>query len=191
MGRVPAVFWDSCVFYAFLNDDTAAYDVDGIAGLLGQARRGQIQIFTSSIALAEIVPSAIKPAIARSLASFLDDFRSAITVVTPSPTVMLRAGQLRDLPFRKPPSPGRRLATPDAIMLASCLELIEVHGIAITQFHTFDDGKKRDPVYGRMVPLLSFEEWCQGFTDEQMRLANKIIALPRAQPVYLPAGQTQ
>lgn len=37
----------------------------------------------------------------------------------------------------------RRLATPDAIMLASAAYLSDAIGIRIDAFHTFDDGKRR------------------------------------------------
>jgi hypothetical protein len=97
---------------------------------------------------------------------------------------MLAAAHLKDLPYRKGNSDKRRLATPDAIMLAGCVELRDIYGIRIDFFHTFDDGKKRDPVSGKMIPLISYEQWCEGFSPEQMAIAGKIISLNRRRPIH-------
>jgi predicted nucleic acid-binding protein len=178
------LFWDSCVFQAFLKDESHAYDVDSISQYLNDAKSGNVQIYTSSIALAEIVPSSIQKSAALSIEAFLDDFRGAITVISPSPNVMIQAGRLRDLPYKKGKSPGRRLSTPDAIMLASCIELVESFGVSILSFHTFDNGKKRDPVEGKMVPLLSYHEWCDFMSKDQLELANKVISISRKLPTH-------
>lgn len=178
------LFWDSCVFFAFLRDERSSYDVDSIAQYLQEAKDGKHQIFTSSIALAEVLPSAIKKADIGSFEDFVDDYRGAISVVDPSPNVMTYAAKLKDLPYRKGNSPGRRLSTPDAIMLSSCVELIDVNGVKIDFFHTFDDGKKRDPVNGKMVPLISYEQWCEGFTREQMAIAGRVTSLNRRLPIH-------
>src|SRR5579863_6523628 len=112
------LFWDSCVFTAFLRDERDAYDVDSIAQYLNEAREGKHRIYTSSLVFAEILPSSLtKPGIG-SFQDFVDDFQGAIVVVEASPNVMQLAGCLRDLPYRKSDSRGRRLATPDAIILA-------------------------------------------------------------------------
>lgn len=113
-GAVSHLFWDSCVFYAFLKDERAVYDIDSIAQYLQT----------------------------------------------------------------------RRLSTPDAIFLASCVELKQAHGIKIDVFHTFDDGKKRDPVDGKMVPLLSYQEWCHEFLPSQMVIAQPVIDLNRGRPIH-------
>jgi hypothetical protein len=37
---------------------------------------------------------------------------------------------------------------------------------------------------GRMVPLLSFHEWCEGFTQDQLKVAGPVIQLSRCKPVH-------
>jgi predicted nucleic acid-binding protein len=177
------LFWDSCVFTAFLRDERDAYDVDSIAQYLNEAREGKHRIYTSSLVFAEILPSSLtKPGIG-SFQDFVDDFQGAIVVVEASPNVMQLAGRLRDLPYRKTNSRGRRLATPDAIILASCVYLGEALGVRVSAFHTFDDGNTRGPE-GRSVPLLSYHEWCEGFTEEQTKVAKPVLDLNRTRPIH-------
>ena len=172
------LFWDSNVFIAFLRNQHIAYDVNNIAQYLTEAREGKHQIYTSSIVFAEILPSSMKAG-GGSFQDFVDDFQGAIIIVDASPNVTQIAGRLRDLPYRKGASTSRRLATPDAIMLGSCIYLNEALGILINAFHTFDDGRRRGPE-GRSVPLLSYQEWCEGFSAEEMRIAKPVLDLARA-----------
>lgn len=178
------LFWDSCVFYAFLRDERGSYDIDSIAQYLQEAKVGKHRIYASSLVLAEVVPSAITRPDIGTFEDFLNDLQGAVTVIGPSPNVMLAAAKLKDLPYKKGISPGRRLSTPDAIMLAGCLDLIQVHGIRIDAFHTFDDGRKRDPVHGRMVPLISYQDWCEGFAPNEMAVAQPVINLNRKPPIH-------
>lgn len=70
------LFWDSCVFYAFLRDEKHAYDVDSIAQYIDEAREGKCQIYASSMVYAELIPSAItKPGIG-SFREFVNAFRA-------------------------------------------------------------------------------------------------------------------
>jgi predicted nucleic acid-binding protein len=176
-------FWDSCVFIAFLRDEQAIYDVQSIAQYLEETRQGQHKLYTSSLVFAEVLPSSLTNREVGSFQDFVNDFQGAIIIVDASPIVTQIAGRLRDLPYRKGTSPGRRLATPDAIMLASCLYLVDAVGVRVNAFHTFDNGRRRGPD-GRSVPLLSYHEWCEGFTPEQMRVAAPVIGLDRRRPLH-------
>lgn len=69
-------------------------------------------------------------------------------------------------------------------MLASCIDVRDNGGVKIEFFHTFDDGKKRDPVDGKMTPLISYEDWCSGFTPEQMAVAKPVLDLNRRKPIH-------
>jgi len=176
------LFWDSNVFTAFLRDEQGVYDVNSIAQYLGEARERKHQIYTSSLVFAEVLPSSMKPGVG-SFEEFLDDFRGALIIVDASPNVTQIAGRLRDLPYRKGTSTNRRLATPDAIMLASGIYLTDAMGVRLTAFHTFDDGRRRGPE-GRSVPLLSYHEWCEGSTSAQMLVAKPVIDMPRRRPIH-------
>jgi predicted nucleic acid-binding protein len=166
-----------------LRDERATYDVDSIEQYLQEAKVGKHRIYTSSIALAEVVPSAItKPGVG-SFEEFIDDFQGSIIIVDATPNVMNLAAHLKDLPYKKGNSSKRRLGTPDAIMLAGCLTAQEVLGVKIDFFHTFDDGKKRGPD-GKGVPLISYEDWCEGFSTDQMKVADRVIKLNRRKPIH-------
>ena len=176
------LFWDSCIFYAYLDSQTP-HDISGIEQYLYEARDGKHRIYASSLVLAEVVPSAITKSGIGSFQSFVDDLQGAVTIVAPSPDVMHRAALLKDLPYKKSSSKGRRLSTPDAIILASCVEIRDSWGLNIDAFHTFDDGKKRGPD-GKMVPLLSYHEWCEGFTPKQLKIAEPVLQLSRCKPEH-------
>ena len=176
------LFWDSCVFYAYLDGQTT-HDISGIDQYLREAQVGTHRLYASSLVLAEVVPSAITRPHIGTFQSFIDDLQGAVTLVTPSPDVMHRAALLKDIHYKKGTSKGRRLSTTDAIMLASCVELRDSWGLVIDAFHTFDDGKKRGPE-GKMVPLISYHDWCEGFTDEQLTIVEPVIQLNRCKPEH-------
>ena len=98
-------FWDSCVFYAYLKNESSAYDVPSIGRYIEEAKAGEIKLYTSTLVLAEVVPSAIvKPGIG-SLQHFINDLRGAITLIDANPNIMHMAAVHKDLPYRK--GPGR------------------------------------------------------------------------------------
>ena len=176
------LFWDSCVFYAYLDSQTT-HDIKGIDQYLHESRDGLHRIYASSLVLAEVVPSAITKPDIGTLQNFIDDLQGAVTIVTPSPDVMHHVALLKDLPYKKADSKVRRISTTDAIMLASCLEIRDEWGIKIDAFHTFDDGRKRGPE-GKMVPLISYQDWCQSLTAEQLEVATPVIQLNRCRPEH-------
>ena len=176
------LFWDSCVFYAYLDSQTT-HDIKGIDQYLQESRDGLHRIYASSLVLAEVLPSAITRPDIGTLQNFIDDLQGAVTIVTPSPDVMHHVALLKDLPYKKTNSKVRRISTTDAIMLASCLEIRDVWGITIDAFHTFDDGKTRGPG-GKMVPLISYNDWCQSLTAEQLKVATPVIQLNRCRPEH-------
>ena len=103
------LFWDSCVFYAYLDKETT-HDAAGIDQYLHEAKNGTHRIYASSLVLAEVVPSAITKPDIGTFQDFIEDLQGAVTLVTPSPNVMIQAALLKDLPYKKPPSKGRRLS---------------------------------------------------------------------------------
>lgn len=173
------LFWDSCVFNAFLYDEKEIYDVDSIIQFLDEARQRKFKIYTSSIILTEIAASKIKVRGVGSAMDFINDLMGACVVIDASVNILNLAGQLRDMPYKKHQSGKRKLTTGDAIMLASALYLDEAYGVSLSAFHTFDDGGKKGE-----VPLLSYHEWCEGFSGVQLTLARRVIDLPRMKPVH-------
>jgi predicted nucleic acid-binding protein len=183
---VQELFWDSGVFTAYLCDEQEKYDIASIQKYLEEAKSGQVKIYTSTIASAEILPRRMKKA--GDFEAFLEDFQGAVIAIDPSPNVMRLSGRLRDLPYKKGKSTGRQLATPDAILLATAIHLCDAYGVKLTAFHTFDGGGSKDANGNRSVPMLGYEHWCEGFSPEQQRIAQKVIDLNRAKPIHPEPG---
>lgn len=170
------LFWDSCIFYAYLKDESDAYDVGSIQQYLDEAKRGSVRIYTSTLAMAEIVPSAIKRPDTGSFQRFLDDYHGSVILIEANPNIVHQAAVLKDLPYRKGTSEKRWLSTIDAIMFASCIYQRDIIGVPISEFHTFGKGKT--------VPLLSYQEWCEGFDATQRQTSKPIIELKRRPPIH-------
>lgn len=173
------LFWDSCVFNAFLYDETQSYDVDSIEQYLDEARDGKFKIYTSSVFLAEVAHTKIKKAGCGGPIDFLNDLQGTVTVVDASLDIMELAGRLRDIPYKKQDSDKRRLSVGDAAMLATALHLSDAYGVQIDVFHTFDDGGKK-----REIPILSFEQWCSGVTGKKAELTARVTRLRREKPIH-------
>lgn len=177
-----SAFWDSGVFTAFLCDQTDKYDVASIAQYLEEARAGALRIYTSTLASAEVLPSHMTRA--TSFEEFLGDYQGAVVAIDPQPNVMALAGRLRDLPFKKGTSDKRRLSVPDAIILATAVHVRDDYKVGLDHFHTFDGGGKKDIDGNKSIPILGFEEWCDGFAPEQQTVAKLVIDLPRKKPIH-------
>lgn len=48
------LFWDSCVFNAFLYEESDSYDIESIDKYIDEAKSGKFKIYTSSIIFADI-----------------------------------------------------------------------------------------------------------------------------------------
>lgn len=178
------LFWDSCVFSAYLREEAHAYDVASIEQYLEEARDGKWVIHTSTIASLEILPSQIIKSGIGSFEDFLADFSGVVVPMDANPNVMRLSGLLRDLPYAKGASKKRRLTAADAIMLASAIQLRDDWGVPIHKFHTFDKGGKKDLEGNNTIPMLGYETWCEGFDAVQMALAQKVIDLDRCKPTH-------
>jgi predicted nucleic acid-binding protein len=172
------LFWDSCVFNAYLYEETKIYDVDSIQQYIDEAKAGKFKIYTSSIIFAEIATSKIKKKGVGSAIAFMNDLVGACVVIDASVNIIDLAGQLRDIPYRKQNSKNRVLSTGDSIMLATALHLADGYGVEVDTFHTFDDGGKGG------VPIISYHEWCDGLTGPKAVLAKRITALARKRPIH-------
>jgi predicted nucleic acid-binding protein len=180
--KVSHLFWDSCCFIAFLNDERSSYDVPSLEQYLDDARNGKVRIYTSTIALAEVKPSFLKKKSIGTFADFIEDLSGAVVLIDPVPDIMIFAGYLRDLKYKKANSDKRQLATPDAIMLSSCVYLRSTLGVQLDHFHTYDRGKKRGLDGGKGIPLLTYHEWCEGIAEDP--IAAQIIGISRKEPLH-------
>ncbi len=175
------------MFIALLNDQSDAYDVRSIRTYLDEAARPNgHQIFTSSIAFAEVTKAKLfKPGVG-SFDEFVRDFEGQINIVAADPIVCQRAGALKDLAYKKGATTKRVLTTGDAIMLATALELQDTYGVTVNAFHTFDNGNGPRGPEGKGVPLLTYETWCEGI--ETNPLAKQVMELNRCKPIHPSPG---
>lgn len=167
------------MFNAFLYDEKEIYDVNSIAQYIDESRDGKAKLYTSSIVFTEIATSKIRVKGVGSGIDFINDLVGACVVIDASINILDLAGKLRDIPYKKNQSEKRRLTTGDAVMLATALHLSEAYGVQIDAFHTFDNGGKKGE-----VPLLSYQEWCEGLSGHRLALAKRVIELPRSKPIH-------
>lgn len=175
---VANFLWDTCVFSAFLYDETATYDVPSIQQYLAEAKAGKHKIYTSSIVFAEIASSKVKRTSPGSIDDLINDLVGATIIVDASVNIFQMAGRLKDIPYKKGKSVNRRLSTGDAVMLATALYVQDAYEVTLDAFHTFDDAKKK------FIPLLSYDQWCEGLTGDKAALARRVCALKRTKPIH-------
>jgi len=174
------VYWDTCVFIAHLSGDAVAYGdyLADIDQFLREAENGKLSIHCSTITIAEITRANLGTGLEYS--DFEKMWGNGVVPISPDVNTMRVASELRSLVYTKTGG-KRKLSTPDAIHLASALELQETYGVPLDMFHTFDRGNSRDHD-GKGVPIIGFETWCEACLDDP--LAKKIIALNRSEPAH-------
>lgn len=126
LAKVKTVYWDSCVWLRLINEEE---DYESCQSVLNAAQRGEVQIWTSSLTLAEVYK--FKCDVPKSLAVAQDEIFEAYIAsdfvievqVDHEIAVMSRRLCRRHLPLKKPN---------DGIHLASAI----VNNI--DEFHTFD-----------------------------------------------------
>ena len=147
-----------------------------------EAEQGERAIYVSTVAMAEIRPEFLQAKKIGSIFDFFEDFKSAFRLISPTPDIMARSGQLKGLKYTKKGTKAQRVVgTGDAIHLMTCLHAKEELGAGDILFHTLDEGKGKT-WEGKCVPLLKFEDWCEGLRDHP--LVSKVIALPRRKPEH-------
>lgn len=181
------MYWDSCVFFRYLTNQPFDY-VDDIHRFVCEARNGEHKIYSSSLVLTEVRQFALKASQHKSVADFFHDLRRAVFLVDPNPNILIKAGELKDIPSINPGDPNankrRVVGTADAIHLATALYLKEVRGISDIIFHTFDDGKG-STWEGKCIPLLSFQRW---YPEPRKKIIEAICDLPRTAPKHPNGG---
>jgi|TARA_R100000049_G_C1900594_1_gene50775 predicted nucleic acid-binding protein len=184
MAAPRAFLWDSCVLYRWLDENGTEY-VEHIEKFLQEAGAGQVDLYISTITLAEIRPSKMGKTGLTPL-QVLDGVSQTFIQVSPSPYIMSLAGYLRDQSFRLVNVPEdqafpRPLGLGDAIHLATAVALREEIGVQNLVLHSFDEGKTKDGNTGKKnVGILNFERWCRDCSgDEEIQ---RVISTPRKKP---------
>jgi hypothetical protein len=179
------LFWDSCVFIRYVTRDESSPHFQDICRFASEARSGKRQILYSTLTLAEFRQDHFTESPFGSVKDFFDDMGSACIPIEPNPNVMIAAGELRSAKSTNPGDPNppkqRSIATPDAIILSTCLFARDQLGIDDIIFHTTDEGKGKN-WYGRSVPIIGLERWYPESTRTEM--IRRICTLPREKPIH-------
>ncbi len=98
---------------------------------------------------------------------------------------MIATGELRSAKSTNPGDPNppaqRSIATPDAIIMMTCLYARDALGIGDIVFHTTDEGKGKN-WYGRSVPIIGLERWYPEATRTDR--IKEVCSLRRVKPIH-------
>jgi predicted nucleic acid-binding protein len=135
-GELPAVYWDTCVFLAWvMNEDRAPEEKAGIEQCIDDVRSGRLNLVTSTITRVEVLAcKTADPGQAAQFAQLL--LRPEVIMVGVDRRIADSAHDIRDH-YQRLVGAGesKPLATPDAIHLATAVQY------DVTQLQTFDDGR--------------------------------------------------
>ena len=178
------LFWDSCVFIRYITKDDTQPHFQAIARFISEARSGKRQIYYSTISLAEFRLDHFVGSEFGTVQEFFEDMGSACIPIEPNPNVMISVGELRSAKSTNPGRPGdpsRVIATPDAIVLMSCLYARDALGISDIVLQSTDEGKGKGWA-GKTVPILGFENWFPVSTRTDR--VKEVCSLPREKPIH-------
>lgn len=134
-GNKDIYYWDTCMFSAWLADEQRkSGEMDGVREVVTRIKKRDASLVTSSIMLAETLPSKLPAGVYNLLEGFLR--RTNIQVQAVSIKIARLAGDIRDYYAQNSVNGKSKLATPDSIHLATAI----ISGV--TEFHTFDSGEK-------------------------------------------------
>jgi predicted nucleic acid-binding protein len=138
-GNRPIIYWDSCVFLAWLKDEKRkAGQMAGVQSCVIEIESGKWELITSAIAFTEVLEAKIGSDINKKFQELF--LRPNITAINADIRVAKLASELRGYYIKS--GEVRSLTTPDAIHLATAI-LYDAD-----EFHTFDDGKSNKKYLG-------------------------------------------
>jgi predicted nucleic acid-binding protein len=132
--RRPLIYWDSCIFIAWLNNELrTGNEMQGVFICLEAIQANEIVMMTSAIMKTEVLPGKIPPDVRSTFERFL--CRRNVLVVDFDLRIGELSGELREFYATQAKVDGEpSLATADAIHLATAIHY------AADAFYTFDDG---------------------------------------------------
>ncbi len=179
------LFWDSCIFIRYLIGDQSAEHFEDISRYVEEAKNGKWNIYFSTITFAEIRQEFFKSDPFGSIKEFFSDLGANFIPIEPNPNILIQTGELRSARSTNPGDPNppaqRSIATPDAIIMVSCLYARDALGIQDIVLHSTDEGKGKSWA-GRAVPVLGFERWFPESTRTPM--VSQVCSLPRKPPAH-------
>jgi len=179
--RQAAIYFDACVYLAFLKNETdyGAVPLNAIKHVWNEAQKGAQVIATSAITVAEVLKHKLD---VKTSKVFLEAIRGLHICIDSDIEIAIKAGEYRTY-YEKHPViiPGsnpadktcKRLTTPDAIHLATCV----MNGC--TEFWTFD-GVRQTTKKDKSIGLLWLNNSVAGtpLVICQPTLAQGMLALP-------------
>lgn len=177
------LFWDTCVFIRYLANDKNEDRFADIAQLVADAKAGERKIYYSTMTLAEIMPKHILPSAFGTIQDFLDEMGGACVGIDPNPNIMMATAELRSAQSVNPSNPalGRPIATPDAIILMSCVALRDDFGVQDIVLQSTDEGKNKN-WFGKSVPVVGFDRWFPPIS--RTPTVAKVCSLPIEKPSH-------
>jgi predicted nucleic acid-binding protein len=154
MAPKPTFYWDACLFYEVLGDETVTPQKKaGVQQLLEANKGGENVIATSVITHLEVIPAKLdakKPGASKQYFGTFD--AKHFVEVEINRNILMRASEIREFYFRAADpvngTPQKIMDTADAIHLATAT----IYGA--TEFHTRDNDQK-----GSKIPLVTLYEW--------------------------------
>ncbi|MBU0512637.1 MAG: type II toxin-antitoxin system VapC family toxin [Chloroflexi bacterium] len=146
--NIPAIYWDSAVFLAYINDETQRADT--VLKLFDLAVAEKFRIITSTESIVEVSIAGyekqgelLDPEIEKTLDEFWNN--PAVTMIEPTVEIMLHARML----IRESIPHGWILKPKDAIHLATAL-WVDRYVFPVREFHTYDRKLKK---YNAMIGI--------------------------------------
>ena len=135
-GNEPIYYWDSCLFLAWLQDETRkSGEMDGVREVIDRSKRREVKIVTSVVTLVEVLNGKMPVGMGR---LFADMMKRRVNRIAMDIRVAQLAHDLRDYYSSRPKEfEGKTISTPDAIHLATAIIY------RVTEFHTFDGGNSK------------------------------------------------
>lgn len=136
-GASPIYYWDTCLFLAWLNDETReSGEMDGVREVIARHKRREVKLITSVLTRVEVLQSKIPVGVGNSFTDLL----KRMTQLGMDTKVAGLSHDLRDYySANAAENGGKTLSTPDAIHLATAIHY------RADEFHTFDnDGSAKN-----------------------------------------------
>jgi len=162
------LFWDSCVITRYLTGNPPGNE--GVLNkLVDEAKAGKLKIWHSTLIYTEVRPKQLAEGGFASMSEFIDDMAGALFPIGPTPSILTRAGRVRDYSYlHHSPQDNEKtrvLSVPDAIQLCTCLHVKEDRGVSDIVFCTYDDGKGKN-YEERAVSLLRFHDYATAHVND-------------------------
>lgn len=176
------LFWDTCVFIRYITNDKDAPHFGDIARFVEEVKAKKRTVYYSTLTIAEMDPKHFIAGPYGTVDDFFDDLGSSCIPIEPNPNIVRATAWLRNAKStnpNNPATPGRPIATPDAILMMTAVYVRDAMGVDDLVMHSTDQGKNKN-WYDKCVPIVGFERWFPEKT--RTPYVSKVCSLPREVP---------